>query len=345
MSVVVRLPVKLSEMEYLLLGHLLKGRTLTEVARERGRSMKTVSTQKMMLYKKLGVRNDLTLWRDVVLPQLLAHSGGEGTAHTTQRDRPDTVVSVSVPETIFVPWFQPVVCAFSGRMTGCEVLLRHGSSRGEREGASQFIAALEMSGQMASVTSRMMMQVADVLAPVAGLLPAGFRVGINVDAETLLAPSLVRDCVMLQERMGKAVHLVLELTERTLLAETQAVRERVSRLKAAGVGLALDDFGTGYSTYRTLQRVVPELIKLDKSFVQRAGKDAVAGEVVDSVVSLARRLNMDVVAEGVETREQAVQMAKKGVRYLQGYWFSAPLPGDVFIAEWVKAGNSSMRDI
>ena len=113
-----------------------------------------------------------------------------------------------------------------------------------------------------------------------------------------------------------------------------------SVLKALGVNLSIDDFGTGYATYRYLQAFPVDFIKIDKSFVQMASVDEISGHIVDNIVELARKPGLSIVAEGVETQEQADLMIGKGVHFLQGYLYSPPVPGNKFISEWVmKAGG------
>ena len=103
---------------------------------------------------------------------------------------------------------------------------------------------------------------------------------------------------------------------------------------------ALDDFGTGYATYRYLQAFPVDFIKIDKSFVQMASVDEISGHIVDNIVELARKPGLSIVAEGVETQEQADLMIGKGVHFLQGYLYSPPVPGNKFVSDWVmKAGG------
>ncbi len=96
----------------------------------------------------------------------------------------------------------------------------------------------------------------------------------------------------------------------------------------------------GYATYRYLQAFPVDFIKIDKSFVQMASVDEISGHIVDNIVELARKPGLSIVAEGVETQEQADLMIGKGVHFLQGYLYSPPVPGNKFISEWVmKAGG------
>ena len=111
-------------------------------------------------------------------------------------------------------------------------------------------------------------------------------------------------------------------------------------LRNLGIRWSIDDFGTGYSSLNLLKELPVDIIKIDKSFVQMASVDEISGHIVDNIVELARKPGLSIVAEGVETQEQADLMIGKGVHFLQGYLYSPPVPGNKFISEWVmKAGG------
>jgi EAL domain-containing protein (putative c-di-GMP-specific phosphodiesterase class I) len=107
---------------------------------------------------------------------------------------------------------------------------------------------------------------------------------------------------------------------------------RLTALKKLGVKLALDDFGTGYSSLGYLLRFPIDSLKIDKSFVNTLGRDAHAGKIITSIIDLARRMHLKVVAEGVESAEQAEYLRKLDCDEIQGYLMSRPLPGDQALA-------------
>jgi EAL domain-containing protein (putative c-di-GMP-specific phosphodiesterase class I) len=117
--------------------------------------------------------------------------------------------------------------------------------------------------------------------------------------------------------------LTLEVTESVLVSDANRARRHLQRLRRAGVQIALDDFGTGYSSLSYLTELPADLIKLDRSFLR--GELAQSQAVVESIVSLAHRLNLQVVAEGVETREQKEGLARLNCDQFQGYYFSRPI--------------------
>ena len=205
----------------------------------------------------------------------------------------------------------------------------------------QFIPLAESSGLIVIMTRQLMKQTADILMPVKHLLPDNFHIGINVSAGCFLAAGFEKECLNLVNKLGNdKIKLVLELTERNPIPVTPEARAIFDSLHQHNITFALDDFGTGYATYRYLQAFPVDFIKIDKSFVQMASVDEISGHIVDNIVELARKPGLSIVAEGVETQEQADLMIGKGVHFLQGYLYSPPVPGNKFISEWVmKAGG------
>ena len=120
--------------------------------------------------------------------------------------------------------------------------------------------------------------------------------------------------------------LQLEITESAVLENIALARQELESLAAAGFRLALDDFGTGYSSLLTLQKLPFDALKIDKSFVQKAERDDKSRGLVESCVSIAQKLDLDCVAEGVESELQCLLLRGMGCDFYQGYLFDRPLP-------------------
>jgi len=129
--------------------------------------------------------------------------------------------------------------------------------------------------------------------------------------------------------------LSLELTESSIMSDDPQVLESLSQLKAMGIKLSIDDFGMGFSSLDHLRCLPIDSIKIDKSFVHEASVRAGDAALVSSIITLAHRLNLSVIAEGVETLEQLRFLTTLGCDGVQGYFFSKPLPSaqfEIFLA-------------
>jgi EAL domain-containing protein (putative c-di-GMP-specific phosphodiesterase class I) len=121
-------------------------------------------------------------------------------------------------------------------------------------------------------------------------------------------------------------HLVLELTESVVMEDYDIVVRQMNLLRQCGVHIAMDDFGTGYSSLSYIHRIPVDVLKIDRSFVERLAEPEGTRPIVEAVISMARHLGMAVVAEGVETTEQQNILEKAGCNGFQGYLFARPLP-------------------
>ena len=106
--------------------------------------------------------------------------------------------------------------------------------------------------------------------------------------------------------------------------------EMIGRMRSLGVGLLLDDFGSGYSSYGTIANYDFDIIKLDMQFIRMLGENKKSGKIIHSIISMAHELGIKIVAEGVETREQVEFLKECGSDYIQGYYFSRPIPQSEF---------------
>lgn len=234
----------------------------------------------------------------------------------------------------FVPYLQPLVDARDGRWIGAEVLMRWFHPREGMVGPDLFIPMAERSGLIVAMTRDLMHQVADGLAPYGKLLGQGFHLSFNISAGHCAEPGLFSDCRDFQARfLPHRPELTLELTERELIVSSQVTDELFDSLHRLGVKLAIDDFGTGNSSLAYLHRFKVDALKIDKSFVAMIGVDALSSHILDSIVELCGKLDLMIIAEGVETEEQQAYLALRGVEVLQGYLFDRPMPLAAFVEQ------------
>ncbi len=221
--------------------------------------------------------------------------------------------------------FQPVYAVDSGRMSGCEALVRWNHPVRGRLGPESFIGIAEDSGQIVSVGA----WVLDRSLATAVDWPEHVRVGVNLSVRQLSDPDLLAMVDRTLERHGMAPErLVLEITESALMPDPAHAADMLSQLRQRGVALAIDDFGTGYSSLAYLQDLPVDILKIDRSFIRRLPASGVP--VVDAIIRLADALGIDVIAEGVETIEQLEVLAGLGCSKVQGFLLSPPVPDDQF---------------
>jgi len=152
-------------------------------------------------------------------------------------------------------------------------------------------------------------------------------VAVNISARQFRHPDFAREVLDILQRTGaNPRRLKLELTESLLLDDLEDVIAKMSQVKIHGVGFALDDFGTGYSSLSYLKRLPLDQLKIDQSFVRDVLNDPNDATIARTIITLARSLDLAVIAEGVETRAQRDFLAGEGCHAFQGYLFGRPEP-------------------
>ena len=141
----------------------------------------------------------------------------------------------------------------------------------------------------------------------------------------------------MQESGLEPHRLHLEITESALLDNPETSNQTLVELRAQGIHLYLDDFGTGYSSLSYLHSFPFDALKIDRSFVSKLGEGSEHVGMVSAIIAIARSFGMDVIAEGVETSTQLVQLQELGCHNIQGYYFSRPLPVEG-VTEWLAKG-------
>ena len=187
----------------------------------------------------------------------------------------------------------------------------------------RFIAAAEETGLIVEIgRSALMAACAQTAA-----WPEHIRMAVNVSPVQFELSDVAADIAAALKSSGlDPARLDIEITESVFVANLAATIDKLEAIRRMGVGIALDDFGTGYSSLAYLGRLPIDKIKIDQSFVRRLPADREAQAIVATVMSLARVLDKTVVAEGIETAEQAALLSTNGCQIGQGYYFSRPMP-------------------
>ncbi len=227
--------------------------------------------------------------------------------------------------------YQPVRHALNGTLIGAEALLRWSADEMGSVSPAEFIPVAEETG--------LIVPIGDWVLRAACLQcrawqAAGFRpirLAVNLSGRQIKPQTLVETVVATLEETGLSpAQLELEITESTLMSDDDVTIETLRELHDLGVGLALDDFGTGYSALSYLRRFPLDRVKIDRSFVREIATNPDDRAIAAAVIAMAHSLNLGVVAEGVETREQAEFLRECGCDELQGFLFSPAVPAEAF---------------
>jgi diguanylate cyclase (GGDEF)-like protein len=224
-------------------------------------------------------------------------------------------------------YYQPIFHMEANKITGLEALARMRTADGQIVTAGEFRAAFSDSNVACRTTDRIIAQVARDLRC---WLDAGIfvpHVGVNLSTADFQRDDLERRLSEHFDRAGVPLrHLLLEVTETVLMGDPNdnAVRA-IERLRKRGMVVALDDFGTGYASLTHLLTFPVDIIKIDKSFIDRLLSDRDSQFIVEALIDLSRKLGLRIVAEGIETEMQAARLRALGSDAGQGYYFSRPI--------------------
>ena len=240
--------------------------------------------------------------------------------------------------------YQPVMRSADGSTGGVEALLRWRHPVHGQVPPAQFIPMLEDMGLIHTVGEWVLAQACQQMVAWREQGVDLHEMAVNVSGMQLADAGFAQrvERLLAQSRLHPR-HLVLELTESVLVHDNDDALAQLNALKQLGLRLALDDFGTGFSSMSTVARFPFDIIKLDRSFVQAAPTTRSAAAVVEAIMALARRLDMDTVAEGIETAAQFQYVAGLGCRSAQGYLFSPPCSVPELALLW-KTGGLEMPD-
>jgi predicted signal transduction protein with EAL and GGDEF domain len=221
--------------------------------------------------------------------------------------------------------FQPVVNLPSGRIVELEALARWEHSTRGPIAPAVFIPLAEEAGLIRPLGRWAVRAACEQARAWQDTLSAPPIVAVNISPRQFQLPGLVDDVAGAVRETKLAPQLVaLEITESAMLGDADETVATLRQLKGLGVTLAIDDFGTGYSNLAYLQRLPLDQIKIDRQFVSGLETDAGDAAIVTAIVGLARTLGLAVVAEGVETAEQAARLRELGCELAQGFYFGGP---------------------
>ncbi|WP_229219881.1 GGDEF/EAL domain-containing response regulator [Rugamonas fusca] len=229
--------------------------------------------------------------------------------------------------------YQPQICLRTGQMVGAEALLRWDNPVLGKVPPNRFIPLAEEYGLVNPIGEWVLESVCAQIKVWHDQGLGQIKVAVNLSAGQFGHDSTVPFVEGTLRRFGiPPACLGLEITEGTVMGDPDKAVAALKRLKDIGVSISLDDFGTGYSSLGYLKRFPIDVLKIDKSFVDDVTTNPNDAAIALSVISLAHNLNLRVIAEGVETREQVDFLAQRGCDEMQGYFFSRPVGAEAFTA-------------
>jgi diguanylate cyclase (GGDEF)-like protein/PAS domain S-box-containing protein len=236
----------------------------------------------------------------------------------------------------FQLYYQPQIDC--GRLVGAEALLRWNHPIRGVLAPAEFIYTAERTGIILPIGEWVLEKACRQLASWARQGRTELSIGVNISALQLQDPGFVVTVSRaLTDANADATRLCLEITESTLVENTEDAAAKIRELRAQGVKFALDDFGTGYSSLAYLRRLPIDYLKIDRSFVRDIDVESGSTVLAEAITSLGQAMHIEVIAEGVETRLQEVLLARIGCLMNQGYLYGMPMPIEEFEARFMGA--------
>jgi diguanylate cyclase (GGDEF)-like protein len=257
------------------------------------------------------------------------HYASERDQYTRERLELTGALAEAIDDDQIEAVFQPIVDTVTRRIVGIEALARWRQADGSLRGPGEFLEAAELAGLSRPLTRRMLDLALSRVSEWRGLGHDLF-VSVNATVADLLDETFPNEVVAALSMHGVCPEaLSIEVTEHSILANPARIGLVLDRLRRVGVRIALDDFGTGYSSLTHLRDLSVDLVKIDRSFVGRMCEQRADAAIVYAILELAHRLDLDVVAEGVEDESTWQALAELGSERIQGYACSRPLePAD-----------------
>ncbi|MAY40894.1 EAL domain-containing protein [Neptuniibacter sp. UBA6509] len=224
-------------------------------------------------------------------------------------------------------YYQPQVLSSTGVIIGFEALLRWKHPERGLIPPSEFIPIAEKTGLIMPIGDWVMETACEQIQQWNKKYNKEIRIAVNISAIQFFDNFLVHRISNILKITGLSPHLLeLELTETALMQDFNSTIDILHQLKEMGINIAVDDFGTGYSSLSYLKQFPLDRIKIDQSFVRDLDESSESVEITQAIITMAHNLNLQVIAEGVETAQQRGQLLTQTCEELQGFYFSKPLP-------------------
>jgi diguanylate cyclase (GGDEF)-like protein len=241
----------------------------------------------------------------------------------------ETDLRLAIERSEFELYYQPIVNLHDTSIVGFEALIRWNHPNRGLITPFEFIETAESTGLIIPMTLHVLRMACTqlMLWRQARLATRSMMMSVNLSARHLSEPNVVEQLTQIFEETGcDPCSIKLEITESAVMGNAEGAIEVLRKIQRIGVQLSIDDFGTGYSNLSYLHRFPIDTLKVDRSFVSTMEDGSDNGEIVRTVIELARALRLNVIAEGIESVHQFHQLRVLGCQYGQGYFFSRPVP-------------------
>jgi len=243
----------------------------------------------------------------------------------------ETGLRKAVKENQFSVFYQPQIDAPSGKIVGAEALIRWFHPEKGMVAPDQFIPLAENNGTIFQIGEWVMREACKQAVEWQKAYDRPFQVGVNVSAKQFQDPKLVDMIENVLAETGLAPgSLEIEITEGMIMSNVENAVDTLVDLKIRGINIAIDDFGTGYSSLSHLKRFPIDRLKIDRSFVSEIDTKVDDQVIVEMIIGLTGKLNLSVIAEGVEKKEHRDFLVSRGCYSMQGYYFGKPVAADIF---------------
>lgn len=244
-----------------------------------------------------------------------------------------------------ITWYQPQLSLITGKIAGVEALARWQRPDGTIVAPLDFVPLTEEMGISDLLFETVLRYVTNAVSRWKAEFDWDIPVSVNLSAHQLRNHKLVETIKSILEHENVEQSLLnLELTETVLLEDLTIAEPLLRDLSRYGVGIHIDDFGTGYSSLSYLADLPVQTLKIDQSFVERVTESETNAKVVQAVIALGKAMGLEVVAEGVETEQQLLMVAKFGCDFAQGYFIGKPMTEDDFLG-WCHAVDQTTNDL
>jgi diguanylate cyclase (GGDEF)-like protein/PAS domain S-box-containing protein len=240
----------------------------------------------------------------------------------------ETALRLAVERKEFIVYYQSIVDLETFKISGFEALIRWNHPEKGFISPANFIPLAEETGLIVEIGEWVLREACQQMERWQKIFPSDppLFVSVNLSSKQFIQSDLIQRIErIIKETKINPEGLKLEITESAVMDDVDSATEMLKKLRALGIKLSIDDFGTGYSSLSYLHRFPIDTLKVDRSFVVNMSEDSENVEIVRTIVSLAQNLGMNVIAEGVETKEQLAALRKLGCENGQGYLFSKPV--------------------